>query len=96
MDIRNRYAALALAALAALAFWAARRPGRPPERAAVLAVPVAVPPAAPPAKPRRKAVSLVKPPPPPPEPRGARLRDPGEALGGKPPVRVELSTPAVQ
>jgi len=98
MDNRLLRAALA-ASVAALGFLAVRLSRAPaPKPAAAVAVPAPLPSAAPPpaAKPRRKAVTLAKAPPPARVERGARLRDPGEALGGTPPVRVDRSTPTAQ
>ncbi len=106
MDIRSRRAALALAAFAALVLWAVRFAGRPPARPAqptqptqpspAVVVPAPPPPVPSEAKPRRKIIKVPKAVRPPHAERGTRLRDPGEALGGKPPVRVDLSTPTVQ
>lgn len=96
MATRNLRAALTLAVLAAMGFLAVRAGRRPaPKPAAAVAVPAAFPPVAPApaAKPRRKAVTLAKAPLPARPERGAGLREPGEALGGTPPVRVDRSTP---
>ncbi len=93
-DRKARRAAVALAAAAALA-WAALRPGPNPPSAPIAATPEATPdapiaPTAPTPKPtsaRNPTQIAAKP-----LERGAGLRDPGEAFGGKAPERVEPST----
>lgn len=89
MEIANgRRLALALAVLAALA-WAARYAGRqetPPVPAQPAAVPAAPVPLKAKATPRKRIVRAVETPA---EPRGAGLRDKGEALGGRAPDRAD-------
>lgn len=94
MDIGYRRAAVTLAVLAAVAFWASRTGRRPAtEPAAAASAPVAPAPArAKTAKPQQTPVNIAKGPPTEREERGAGLREPGEALGGTPPVRVDRST----
>lgn len=101
MDIGYRRAAVTLAVLAAVAFWASRtgrRPATEPAAAASASVSAAPAPVrAKTAQPQQRPVTVAKGPPTAPrEERGAGLREPGEALGGTPPMRVDRSTPTAQ